>query len=380
LEEYGDIPEDRALHALNRLAFGPRPGDLEAVRAMDVERYVDLQLHPESIEIPQSLVDQVRSYRTLTMSPIALFYEYQRPLNQIRRENKAGDNADGKDAIKEARERQRIVTLEAVQARLARAIDGTRQLQEVMTQFWFNHFNVFAGKGLDYIWTPSFEEVAIRPHTMGRFRDLLGATARHPAMLFYLDNWQNTAPGSAGAKQKFEGINENYARELMELHTLGVGGGYSQDDVIALAHILTGWGLPKGRGGGGGGGGNGGANRFRALLGGGGGQRFGLAGPPVSPSGFYFDPERHDFSSKTLLGHTIEGSGIDEGEQALDLLARSPATANHLSFQLAQYFVADDPPKPLVSRMASRYLESDGDIRAVLQILFTSSEFWDPRY
>ncbi len=380
MEEYGDIPEDRALHALNRLAFGPRPGDLEAVRVMGVERYVDLQLHPESIEIPQSLVDQVRSYRTLTMSPIALFYEYQRPLNQIRRENKAGDNADGKDAIKEARERQRIVTLEAVQARLARAIDGTRQLQEVMTQFWFNHFNVFAGKGLDYIWTPSFEEVAIRPHTMGRFRDLLGATARHPAMLFYLDNWQNTAPGSAGAKQKFEGINENYARELMELHTLGVGGGYSQDDVIALAHILTGWGLPKGRGGGGGGNDGGGANRFRALLGGGGGQRFGLMGPPVSPSGFYFDPERHDFSSKTLLGHTIEGSGIDEGEQALDLLARSPATANHLSFQLAQYFVADDPPKPLVSRMASRYLESDGDIRAVLQILFTSPEFWDPRY
>ena len=136
---------------------------------------------------------------------------------------------------------------EAVEARMMRAIEGPRQLQEVMTAFWFNHFNVFAGKGLDLIWTGAFEETAIRPHTFGKFRTLLGATAHHPAMLFYLDNWQNTAPGSPGSKGKFEGINENYARELMELHTLGVNGGYSQADVIALAHILTGWGLPKPR-------------------------------------------------------------------------------------------------------------------------------------
>ena len=144
---------------------------------------------------------------------------------------------------------QRIVMREAVEARMMRAIEGPRQLQEVMTAFWFNHFNVFAGKGLDIIWTGAFEETAIRPHTFGKFRTLLGATAHHPAMLFYLDNWQNTAPGSPGSKGKFEGINENYARELMELHTLGVNGGYSQADVIALAHILTGWGLPKGGGG-----------------------------------------------------------------------------------------------------------------------------------
>ncbi|HEY6421326.1 MAG TPA: DUF1800 domain-containing protein [Candidatus Binataceae bacterium] len=382
MERYGDIPnEDRALHALNRLAFGPRPGDLETVRAMGVERYVDLQLHPESIAIPESLVDQIRSYRTLSMSAPALFAEFQRPIMETRRENKGGDKAEGKDAIKEALERQRIVMLEAVEARIVRAIEGTRQLQEVMTNFWFNHFNIFAAKGLDNIWTGSFEQLAIRPHTMGKFRTLLGATAKHPAMLFYLDNWQNTAPGSTGTRKNFEGINENYARELMELHTLGVSGGYSQNDVIALAHILTGWGLPKPAGGGAGGGG--GKKNLRGLFGGGGGRRgpWGLAGAPVqSTSGFYFDPQRHDFSSKTLLGHTIEGSGVEEGEQALDLLARSPATANHLSFQLAQYFVADVPPKPLVSRMTARYLETDGDIRAVLQTMFTAPEFWDRRY
>jgi len=158
---------------------------------------------------------------------------------------------------------------------------------------------------------------------------------------------------------------------LMELHTLGVGGGYSQADVIALAHILTGWGIPKP----GGGGREFGPFGFRR-------RNFMHPNPIASadPRGFFFDDTRHDFSSKTFLGHRIEGSGIEEGEHALDILARSPATANHLSFKLAQYFVADDPPKPLVSRMAQRYLWTDGDIRAALKLMFTSSEFWDSRY
>jgi uncharacterized protein (DUF1800 family) len=185
------------------------------------------------------------------MTPRALFFEYQRPIMMARKQDPK-ENLTGKDSQKEARQRRQIVMREAVEARLLRAIEGPRQLQEVMTAFWFNHFNIFAGKELCAVWTGSFEQDAIRPHTMGRFRDLLGATARHPAMLYYLDNWQNTAPGSRGSKAKFEGINENYARELMELHTLGVNGGYSQTDVIALAHILSGWGLPR-RGGNGGG-------------------------------------------------------------------------------------------------------------------------------
>ena len=241
---------DRILHVLNRLGFGPRPGDFERVSAIGPERYVQEQLHPESIAIPADLTERVNEYRTIHMSPIALFVEYQRPIMQARRNAKAdsgGDKAAIKDATKDLRIEQRIVMREAVEARMMRAIEGPRQLQEVMTAFWFNHFNIFAGKGLDNIWTGAFEQTAIRPHTMGKFRTLLGATAHHSAMLFYLDNWQNTAPGSVGSKSKFEGINENYARELMELHTLGVNGGYSQADVIALAHILTGWGLPKRR-------------------------------------------------------------------------------------------------------------------------------------
>jgi uncharacterized protein (DUF1800 family) len=383
---FEESKQDRTLHVLNRLAFGPRPGDFERVSAIGPERYVQEQLHPESIAIPADLSEAVNQLPTLHMSPIALFIEYQRPINLTRKEAKAdsgGDKTAIKDATKDLRIKQRIVMREAVEARMMRAIEGPRQLQEVMTAFWFNHFNVFAGKGLDIIWTGAFEETAIRPHTFAKFRTILGATAHHPAMMFYLDNWQNTAPGSPGSKGKFEGINENYARELMELHTLGVNGGYTQDDVIALAHILTGWGLPKAGGGGGGGDG-----RERMAGGETGGifpfmrrpRNFGRFGSPaVDPSGFYFDESRHDFSNKTFLGHQIEGGGIDEGERALDLLARSPATAKHLSFKLAQYFVADDPPKALVERMADRYLATDGETRAVLETMFTSAEFWDPR-
>ena len=338
--------EQRALHALNRLGFGPRPGDLEHVRAIGVEPYIHSQLNPETIPINESLVRRVSECRTLHMTPVALFVEFERPI-------RAAQKAD-EETKKQARLRAMQINREGVEARILRAIEGPRQLQEVMTAFWFNHFNVFAGKGLCHLWTASFEETAIRPHTMGRFRDLLGATARHPAMLFYLDNWQNSAPGSGNGK--FEGINENYARELMELHTLGVNGGYSQQDVTTLAHILTGWGLVKpakiGRG------------RFR----------------PVDPSGFYFDPERHDFGTKNFLGHTIRGAGAGEVEQVLDILSRHPSTAHHLSYQLAQYFVADMPPQALVDRMAQRYLATDGDIRGVLTTMFDGPEFFDPRY
>ena len=367
------------MHVFNRLAFGPRPGDFEHVRAIGVETYVHQQLHPETVPITASLVDRVHELRTLHMTPGALFIEYQRPIMMERKQN-----PNDKDDQKELRQRRQIIMREAVEGRLMRAIEGPRQLQEVMTAFWFNHFNIFAGKELCALWTGSFEEVAIRPHTMGRFRDLLGATARHPAMLYYLDNWQNTAPGAPGSKGKFEGINENYARELMELHTLGVNGGYSQSDVIALAHILTGWGLAK-RGGDGG-------SRRRAEENGVEVLREGLFGmrrrmnrarpsPPGFSDGsaFYFDPERHDFSNKVLLGHTIQGGGASEVEQALDLLARHRSTAKHLSYQLAQYFVADEPPPQLVARMAARYSETDGDIRQVLATIFTSAEFWDRR-
>jgi uncharacterized protein (DUF1800 family) len=370
----------RALHVLNRLAFGPRPGDIDYVRKIGIQNWVERQLHPDSIPEPTDLQQYIASLHTLNMTPVELFIQYQLPLRQL---------APGEDK-RAARQKSRIILQQAVQARIIRALEGPRQLREVMTSFWFNHFNIFAGKGLCQLWLGSFEQEAIRPHAMGRFRELLDATTKHPAMLFYLDNWQNTAPNSPGARGRFEGINENYARELMELHTLGVNGGYSQADVIALAHILTGWGLVPPRAAM--------AMNPQALEG---AHVAGAAAPgsrfafgrwlnyfraPRSDhqfnatTGFYFDPRRHDFNAQTFLGQRISGGGLEQGEDALDILARSPATANHLSYQLAQYFVADDPPAGLVHRMARRYLETDGNLREVLQTLFFSAEFWEQRY
>jgi uncharacterized protein (DUF1800 family) len=386
----GNMPQEkRALHALNRLAFGPRPGDLERVNQIGVERYLREQLNPQSIPVPPELTQRIGALKTLQMTPVELFITFQLPVQQAK-----GDS----DAQKAARQRSQVILQEAVEGRLIRAIYGPRQLQEVMTAFWFNHFNVFAGKGLCHLWIGAYEQEAIRPHTMGRFRALLGATAKHPAMLFYLDNWQNSAPSSGARRAKFQGINENYAREVMELHTLGVNGGYTQADVTALAHILTGWGLQKrGQAGTGmgapgigspglrssGGSGNPGMRRmggwrpwWRRPA-----RRAPLPGAQGDEYGFYFDPSRHDFSDQVVLGRSYSGSaGIAAGEQALDVLARAPATARHLSYQLAQYFVADDPPQSLVGRMAERFERSQGDIRATLETLFFSPEFWDERY
>ncbi|MGC1197060.1 MAG: DUF1800 domain-containing protein, partial [Geitlerinemataceae cyanobacterium] len=246
-------------------------------------------------------------------------------------------------------ERSRKPRQQAQEARLLRAIASPRQLEEVMVDFWFNHFNVFSQKNLTRLWIGSYEEEAIRPHVLGSFRDLLEATARHPAMLFYLDNWRNSDPDSPGARGQYRGLNENYARELMELHTLGVDGGYTQDDVVALARILTGWGLDK-------------------------------EGEQGDNSGFHFYANRHDASDKVLLGTRIPGSGVEEVEKALDLLAKHPSTAHHISYKLAQYFVADDPPKSLVDRLQKRFQDTNGDIRSVLESLFNASEFWDDRY
>src|SRR5690242_1331651 len=285
----GNMPQERrALHALNRLAFGPRPGDVERVNDVGVERYIREQLDPESIKVPADLTRRVNALTTLHLTPVELFMNFQLPAQQAKRD--AG-------AQKAARQRSRLILQEAVEGRLMRAIYGPRQLQEVMTAFWFNHFNVFAGKGLCRLWVGAYEQEAIRPHTMGSFRSLLGATAKHPAMLFYLDNWQNSAPSSGGQGRKFAGINENYAREVMELHTLGVNGGYTQTDVTALAHVLTGWGLRK---------------RGQAAMRTGVASRMGgwrpwraarREPPPGTASdayGFYFDPSRHDSSDQVF--------------------------------------------------------------------------------
>ncbi|WP_392534248.1 DUF1800 domain-containing protein [Nostoc sp. C117] len=329
--------DPKVLHIVNRLSFGPRPGDVQRVESIGVDRYIKEQLSPDTIPESASLKSQLAQLETLSLNPMQLL-AYGTTGQKL-----------SPEAKKAAQQKARGVLQAAIQARLLQATNSPKQLQEVMVDFWYNHFNVDAAKGRDRLLVGAYEQQAIRPFTLGRFRDLLGATAHHPAMLFYLDNWQNTAPGSPGARGRFQGLNENYARELMELHTLGVDGGYTQQDVIALAKILTGWGIAR-------------PNQ-----------------PNINSNGFYFDPKRHDPSDKVFLKTTIKGSGETEGEQALDILARSPATARHISYELAQYFVSDRPPTTLVNRLTQRYLATDGNIRDVLDTLFHSSEFWETK-
>lgn len=344
--------ESRAVHLLNRIGFGPRPGDLDRLRSIGIEAYLEEQLSPALSVLPEGLARKLGALQTLRLRAPDLYTQYGPPSYP------RGD----REAAKLARQRARAIVEEAAAARLLRAVESPHQLHEVMVNFWFNHFNVFAGKGLTHLWVGAYEQEAIRPHALGRFRDLLGATAKHPAMLFYLDNWLNTAPGSPGARGRFKGLNENHARELMELHTLGVDGGYTQEDVLTLARIFTGWGIARP------------ADRERVA------RTRSPAGNGPEPGGFLFDASRHDFSRKRFLGRPLHGSGMAEGEEALDILARSPATARHIGYKLAQYFVADEPPQSLVERLARRFLETDGDIREVLRTLLRSDEFWAPQH
>ena len=339
-------PEQAAAHVLNRLGYGPRPGDIERVAQMGVQRYIDSQLHPESIPLPQPLAERLRTLEAVQAPAGETLGRFLAVRGQARNETDE-DKAKRREVVTR-------IALQTDEARIARAVDSPRQLEEVMVDFWFNHFNVFAGKGLDRALIASYERDAIRPYAMGNFRDLLGATAKHPAMLYYLDNWLSTANGyqprgrqKLGAKGKSSGLNENYARELMELHTMGVDSGYTQQDVTELARMLTGWTFNN-----------------RELV--------------VRNRAFDFDPQRHDQGDKAWLGRRIKDGGQGEGEYALDVLAMLPQTAHHLSYQLAQYFVQDQPPPALVERMARSYLDSSGDIRSVLRTLFSSPEFMAP--
>ena len=350
-----------ALHALNRLAFGPAPGDLERVVRIGVPAWIAEQLHPDRLALPAFLADQLAALKTPGQTQRELVSSYRDAAKAAKEAKAENAAADG--------ERRRMIAaihLEAAEARLLQALNSPRQLEEVLVDFWFNHFNVFEGKGLVRVLAESYEREAIRPHVLGRFRALLGATAKHPAMLFYLDNWLSVAPGyrprrGGDAGKGASGLNENYAREVMELHTLGVDGGYTQQDVTELARMLTGWTLmpqgPRGR-------------RFEVR--------------DVSASGrgdsiFGFDPQRHDNGGKTWLGHAVAPGGQMEGEFALDVLARHPATARHIATQLARRFVADAPPAALVERLAQGFLATDGDLRALVKALVDSPEFRDTR-
>jgi len=445
-----DLSTDEAVrHALNRLAYGPRPGDVERIRQMGLAKWIDQQLNPSSID-DRAVDVRLEAFPTLRLGTTKLIEQYPQPkqaaklageskqeFKQQRAKSKSdaaaisGDsqvnpndgsmalatsvsisanatpagrpdeNSDGPSPMKQAanlatpgagqrsalsmdpnavpraladdsRRPQRIVE-ELAMAKVARAIYSDRQLQQVMDDFWFNHFNVYAAKGEDRFYLTSYERDVIAPHVLGKFKDLVVDTAKSPAMLFYLDNFLSADPRAAqrlaqeramrrqsrarfnrfprtasqqnpqGQKKKQErGLNENYGRELMELHTLGVDGGYTQKDVTEVARCFTGWTIEK---------------------------------PRQNPQ-FKFDVRMHDPDPKIVLGKKIHAGGMKDGEQVIELLVKNPSTAKFISTKLARRFVSDNPPAALVARMADTFKSSDGDIRAVMRTMIYSPEFW----
>ncbi len=404
--------EQKINHLLDRASFGSRPGDSERIMKMGWQKYLDEQLHPDRIS------DNVAEQKLKNLESIHLnnteLAKYYPPPQVIREALKSkgldlpgfGDNRNQKkkndknDRMKadisddqpsmdkkqqnnapqsdaeDFRKRREVVKAladmgykppqaivqELQAAKIMRAVYSERQLQEVMTDFWFNHFNVFIQKGADRVLTTSYERDVIRPNVFGKFEDLLRATAESPAMLFYLDNWMSASPNAQMQrrmmrqqnglnqngkipKNRMRGLNENYAREIMELHTLGVDGGYAQKDVQEVARCFTGWTLRNPRGG----------------------------------AEFVFNPNMHDDGEKVVLGQKIPaGGGKKDGEMVIRILAKHPSTAKFISTKLARKFVSDNPPQSLVNRMAQTFSKSDGDIREVLRAMFNSQEFWSP--
>ena len=340
---------EKILHTVSRLSYGVTPGQLEQVAATGLENYIQSQLNPESIPENSLLDNRLEQLDTIASPGIQLWRDYRVYERRLNAKGADALSIDAREQVERQRNQlRRRIAQQARQAHVARAVFSSRQLQEVMTDFWFNHFNVYANKKNIRIWIDDYAN-QIRQLALGDFRDLLGMTARHPAMLMYLDNELNTDPKSTVKFGNARGFNENYARELMELHTLGVDGGYTQADVKALTRIFTGWGL-----------------RYNPK--------------PEDTSGFRFFSRRHDNTTKTFLGKTIPGNGMAEGEQALDMLASHPATARFISYKLAQYFVSDRPPESLVNQLAQTFTSSNGNIKTVLDTLFHSVEFNDPQY
>ena len=328
--------EQKVIHFLNRTSFGPTREDIQTANRLGIQVYLEQQLRPETIG--DTVVEEKLAHlKTMRLSSRELIELYPLPKQPA-----------GQEMMGQQMQGPRVVILELQQARLLRAVYSQRQLYEVMVDFWSNHFNIFAAKGADRWLTTSYDRDAIRPHALGRFKDLLLATAQSPAMLFYLDNWLSASPNAAvkfAPNNRRRGINENYARELMELHTLGVDGGYSQKDVQEVARCFTGWTIRQPRGEG----------------------------------GFYFEPRIHDSGEKILLGTRIPaGGGMEDGLRVIDLLARHPSTARFVSLKLARRFITDDPPPSLVNQAAEAFLRTGGDIPTVLRTLIEAPEFFSP--
>jgi uncharacterized protein (DUF1800 family) len=312
-------------HLLNRTAFGGRPGDVERIQELGVDKYLERQLHPDKIDDSATEV-RLAGFETLRMSTSTLMSQYRPPRKAANRQ--------------QLRPEMRLnvpqkILLELQSQKVVRGVHSERQLQEVMTDFWFNHFNVFWGKNADRWLTTHYEMNAIRPHVLGKFKDLLMATAKSPAMLFYLDNHLSSS---------IKGINENYARELMELHTLGVDGGYTQKDVQEVARAFTGWSIER----------------------------------PQVTGDFIFRQRIHDSDEKAVLGHKINAGGIRDGETVIDILSKHPSAARFISTKLVRRFVSDDPPPNLVKQVSDVFKRTDGDIREMMQAILTSKEFNSP--
>jgi len=433
-----DLNADEAIqHALNRLAYGPRPGDVERIRQIGLAKWIDKQLNPKSID-DRAAEARLDDLPTLQMSTAQLLAEYPNPkqaaklaaqgnpeparvqaaqqqadeaITAMAREmdnskgaangaseanmapapdtpspmklNPATPGAAKRDltgvdpnavprAIADDSKRPARVVEELAMAKMTQAIYSERQLQQVMDDFWFNHFNVFAGKGEVKWYLTSYERDVIQPNALGKFKDLVTGTAKSPAMLFYLDNFLSADPRAAerqamqramrqqmrrwpygnppgppaqqgqNKKKQERGLNENYGRELMELHTLGVDGGYTQKDVTEVARCFTGWTIEK----------------------------------PREIAKFRFDERLHDPDTKVVLGKKIHSGGMKDGEQVIELLVKNPNTAKFISTKLARRFVSDNPPPALVERMAKSFQKSNGDIREVLRTMIYSPEFW----
>jgi uncharacterized protein (DUF1800 family) len=379
--------DQKILHLLNRIGFGPRPGDIDRVRKIGATAYLESQLFPDRID-DSDLDALLASFPSVKMTQAEIDRKYVQPNKVARKLGVKPPNPEVRKEVQAMMQQQGMLPpqrlLQELQGqKIVRAVESERQLQEVMTDFWFNHFNVFWGKGQDKQLTTDYEMNAIRPHVLGKFKDLVMATAKSPAMLFYLDNAQSSSPNmklpaqqrldtlerqrmtslnprqqerlqqqidqirqrmAQAPKGRTPGINENYARELMELHTLGVDGGYSQKDVQEVARAFTGWTIDR--------------------------QRQNAA--------FTFREPMHDKGEKIVLGHKINAGGIRDGEEVIDILVHHPSTAHFIATKLVRRFVSDEPPASLVDRVAAVYMKTDGDIREMLRTIFTSDEFYSP--
>jgi uncharacterized protein (DUF1800 family) len=374
-------PDEQVRQALNRLTFGARPGDASAVASMGVDRWIELQLAPSRVrdDAAEVVLASMETQRKQVFELIADHpdpQELQQRFNQLAAQARQNPTVvpvsySGSDSalMRSAQQTTQRLAGQIVTVKLLRAVATERQLQEVMTDFWENHFSVFIGKSPNRYSLVEYDRDVIRPRALGHFRDLLGAVAKSPQMLFYLDNWQsgvdsvhpnvaeeriearrlaNTGDPLAQAlatlpRRRPRGLNENYARELMELHTLGVDGGYSQKDVQEVARALTGWTIDA----------------------------------PNLGGTFVFRAELHDAGAKTVLGHQLAaGRGVEDGEDVLDILARAPATARFITTKLARHFVSDDPPPALVDRCAREFTRTDGDIGETVRCIVTSPEFF----